>query len=48
MRRLCALLGVNRSWFYGAAARRLDDEETAPRDRIEEIVLEFPAMAIGA
>lgn len=42
MRRLCALLGVNRSWFYGAAARRLDDEETAPRDRIEEIVLEFP------
>ncbi len=42
MRQLCAILEVNRGWFYGAAAKRPNAEETALRDRIEEIVLEFP------
>jgi putative transposase len=42
VRRLCDLLGVNRSWFYGAASVRPSVEATALRDRIEEIVLEFP------
>lgn len=42
MRRLCAILGVNRGWFYGAASKLPKEEETALRDRIEEIVLEFP------
>jgi len=41
VRRLCAILGVNRGWFY-TAAKRPNEEETALRDRIEEIVLEFP------
>lgn len=41
MRRLCAILGVNRSWFDGAAAKRPNAEETALRDRVEEIVREF-------
>ena len=42
MRRLCAILEVNRSWFYAGAPKRPSDDETALRDRIEEIVLEFP------
>ena len=42
VRQLCDLLDVNRSWFYAAAAEPVDQEDTALRDRIEEIVLEFP------
>ena len=42
-RRLCALLGVGRSWYY----KRLtipsrSDRDVALRDAIERIVLEFP------
>ena len=42
IRRLRALLGVNRSWFYAAPAAACHHDDTALRDRIEEIVLEFP------
>jgi putative transposase len=42
VRRLCALLGVNRSWFYAAPASSVEADDTALRDRIEAIVLEFP------
>ncbi len=42
MRRLCETLNVNRGWFYAAAVQPPNAEETALRDRIEEIVLEFP------
>jgi hypothetical protein len=41
-RQLCALLGVNRSWFYAAKKAPVGEGDTALRDRIEEIVLEFP------
>lgn len=42
VRQLCEILGVNRSWFYAAPAAPTDQDDTALRDRIEEIVLEFP------
>lgn len=42
VRQLCALLGVNRSWFYAVLASAEEADDTALRDRIEEIVLEFP------
>jgi len=40
---LCHLFEVSRSWYYEHIAEPEDDEEqTALRDRIEEIILEFP------
>ncbi len=42
MRRLCEMLNVNRGWFDAAAVQPPNAEETALRDLIEEIVLEFP------
>ena len=41
-RQLCRLLSVNRSWFYAAQASSDEAADTALRDRIEEVVLEFP------
>jgi putative transposase len=42
VRQSCAILGISRSWYYAAAAAALSVDDTALRDRIEEIVLEFP------
>ena len=42
VRALCRVLGVNRSWFYAAKETGETGDETALRDRIEAIVLEFP------
>ncbi len=42
MRQMCALLDVNRSWFYGAAHAPAAAADTALRTAIEDIVLEFP------
>jgi transposase InsO family protein len=40
--RLCDLLGISRSWYYECEAKpEEDEEETALRDRIEEIILEM-------
>src|SRR5258708_18026835 len=40
---LCHLFEVSRSWYYGYIGHEEDsEEETALRDRIEEIILEFP------
>jgi hypothetical protein len=40
---LCHLFGVSQSWYYEQSGQPEDDEEkTALRDRIEEIILEFP------
>jgi len=40
---LCPLFEVSRSWYYEHIGNPEDDEEgTALRDRIEEIILEFP------
>ena len=42
-RRLCALLGVGRSWYYGHRGRPTRAErDVALRDAIERLVLEFP------
>jgi transposase InsO family protein len=42
-RRLCALLGISRSWWYARAPRQEPDAAAiALRDAIERIVLEFP------
>jgi hypothetical protein len=39
---LCHLFEVSRSWYYEYIGQPEDDEEeTALRDRIEEIILEF-------
>lgn len=39
---LCHLFAVSRSWYYEQKGKAEDDEEeTALRDRIEEIILEF-------
>ena len=39
---LCRLFEVSRSWYYDdMSIEDDDDEETALRDRIEEIILEF-------
>ena len=41
--RLCGLLGVSRSWYYGKPSRgRGVRKDVALRDAIERIVLEFP------
>lgn len=44
VRQLCALLDVNRAWYYARPARRPpdDQEAIALRDAIEQIVLVFP------
>jgi transposase InsO family protein len=42
VRRLCRILAVNRSWFYAAEQEEDRTDDTALRDRIEQIVLEFP------
>jgi transposase InsO family protein len=42
IRQLCDVLEVNRSWFYAKAIGEARPDDTALRDRIEEIVLEFP------
>ena len=41
VRQLCRMLAVSRSWYYAARAAR-EDDETALRDAVEAIVLEFP------
>jgi putative transposase len=42
-RRVCALLGLSRSWWYECApSREPSDEATALRATIEQIVLDFP------
>jgi transposase InsO family protein len=42
-RRLCALVGISRSWWYDRAQPRAPDAEAvALRDAIERIVLAFP------
>src|SRR5436309_3412664 len=42
-RRLCALLGVGRSWYYERLTNPIQTErDVALRDAIERIVLEFP------
>lgn len=42
LRRLCALFGVNRAWYYAAQHEAVDAAETALRDAIERVVLDFP------
>jgi transposase InsO family protein len=42
LRRLCELFGVNRAWYYVAQAEADDTAETALRDAIERLVLDFP------
>jgi len=43
LRHLCALFDVNRAWYYAARQERSEDaQETALRDVIERIVLDFP------
>lgn len=42
IRQLCDVLRVNRSWFYAKETSDNRSDDTALRDRIEEIVLEFP------
>ena len=40
---LCHLFKVSRSWYYDHIEKPEDgEEETTLRDRIEEIILEFP------
>ncbi len=42
-RRLCALLGVGRSWYYDRPERPTQAErDLALRDAIERVVLDFP------
>ena len=43
VRRLCAMLGVGRSWYYEQpAAPAQAERDIALRDAIERLVLEFP------
>lgn len=42
IQRLCELFGVSRSWYYEAQQEQVDEEETALRDEIEQLILEFP------
>ncbi len=42
VRQICAMLGLSRSWYYAATAASPTADHTALRDRIEQIVLEFP------
>jgi putative transposase len=41
VRQLCAMLAVSRSWYYAARLGQ-EDDETALREAIERIVLDFP------
>jgi putative transposase len=46
VRRLCALLDVNRAWYYAHPVAGSDDEDGEAvrlRDAIEQIVLDFPS-----
>jgi hypothetical protein len=43
VRRLCALLGAGRTWYYThPTAAELAARDTALRDAVERLVLEFP------
>lgn len=42
IQRLCELFEVSRSWYYEAQQERVDERETALRDQIEQLILEFP------
>jgi putative transposase len=42
VRQICAILGISRSWYYAADDASPSEADTVLRDRIEEIVLEFP------
>ncbi len=42
IQRLCDLFGVSRSWYYEAQQERVDEQEIALRDQIEQLILEFP------
>ena len=42
IQRLCELFGVSRSWYYEAQQEQVDEEETALRDEIEQLILELP------
>lgn len=42
VRHLCDLFEVNRAWYYAAQQDADDAEETALRDAIERLVLDFP------
>jgi transposase InsO family protein len=42
LKRLCELLGVSRSWYYGKLPRDKTQKDVELRDAIERIVLEFP------
>ena len=42
LHRLCALFGLNRAWYYAAQEEADDTVETALRDAIERVVLDFP------
>ena len=44
VRRLCALLDVNRAWYYARSAPAMPDDQAviALREAIERIVLDFP------
>jgi transposase InsO family protein len=42
LRRLCALFGLNRAWYYAAQEEADDTAQTALRDAIERVVLDFP------
>lgn len=43
LERLCELFGVSRSWYYERSSRpESTQEETALRDQIERLILEFP------
>jgi putative transposase len=43
VRRLCALLGIGRSWYYGCSSMPTQVErDVALRDAVEQIVLAFP------
>jgi putative transposase len=42
IQRLCALLGVSRSWFYARTAEQPDPASLALRVAIEAITLDYP------
>ena len=43
VRRLCAAVGVSRTWWYShPAADAITERDTSLRDAIEQLVLEFP------
>jgi putative transposase len=42
IQRLCKAFGVSRSWYYEAQQEQGNEQETALRDEIEQLILEFP------